>query len=213
MIETIEVDVRKVIPETITRVVGENQELCSTCQGLGRVFKGNYIVNCSNCFNGIVKKCQYCGGKLHPYKSHTCEQMHQRWQEEQAKKALDKWAAAKKIPLEEALNSYKMLYSDLSDEYVSTDDFEDWLADYLEDSEGRLPLIFATKTTNLTLDADTVLQDQSDNLHEDALDNIYRNKIDELQNFLDKWCKDIEGHTLTYWPDYKVAVSLEGQNG
>lgn len=207
---TIEVDTREVIPEKVFRVVGENQELCSTCQGLGLILQGEYILSCPDCSNGVTQKCEFCGEPLRPrYYAHMCEQRREQWREERRKKALDKWAATKKISLKEALANYEILYNDSNNEYVLADEFKDWLSDCLEDTE-EMPLVYVTQTSNLKLDVCAILENESDNLYEEAISNISRDKIAELQNFLDQWCKDVANDTLTYWPDYDTAVMLEG---
>ncbi|WP_288924746.1 hypothetical protein [Aminobacterium colombiense] len=197
-----EINTRDIIPNIITRDLKEGQELCPICQGLGLIQEGDYIVPCPDCLNGIARKCQYCGEIISLHKYHHCEPMIQQQQKEQIEKVKKEWAAAEKISLKQAIKNYKMLYDYSNDEFIFSSEIEA----YLKSKEN--PLIFATSTYSIAMDANTIIENECDDLYEDAFENISQSKVDELQEFLNKWCEEVKEDTLTYCPDYKKAVEF-----
>ena len=57
----------------------------------------------------------------------------------------------------------------------------------------------------ISIDADSVIENACDGLHEDALENC---DSAALQNVIDKWCENQSG-TTTYYPCYEEFVKID----
>lgn len=87
--------------------------------------------------------------------------------------------------------------------------FTDWdeFFDYLYDTEIHPEYVWGTTECKISIDADNIIQNVVEDLWEDARDNISLDDENELQEFLDKWCKKQSG-TTTYEVDYRYAIKV-----
>jgi hypothetical protein len=166
-----------------------------------------------------MKLCTYC---QQPLPRHTnqcnCKEAEAERSKQWFEKELEKFNKAEKISLEEALKKYVFLYIDNLDKYVETDNFEHELEELLGDineevdKEEQLKKevlrIYVTKETKLSLDAPSIVENSVDDLHEEAYDRIGDEKLDELQELLNSWAQTVKDDTLSYYPDYNIAVKL-----
>lgn len=60
---------------------------------------------------------------------------------------------------------------------------------------------------DISMDADSIIENACEELHEEAEENIFRQDRKELQEFLDNWCKKQTG-TITLYPNYKKYVRV-----
>lgn len=216
----------------LVKHLAENEVICDTCGGLGltktdnpygivgykhpsRVmfpFKNQDLTFCPSCFNGVRKKCEFCGDLLTRGSTQCkCDASKEKEREKYRQKEQEAWEKAEKIPLEQALKTYNMLYVKDFDEFVSTGSFNEWLETKLEsnkDLNTTTLKIYGTTEQSLSIDACSILEDASDDLHEDSLADISKEKISELQGLINKWCKDVEKGTMTYYADESKGVIL-----
>lgn len=223
------------IVKRLRKDLQDNEEICESCGGLGlQIYNNEYGLRsegeridfknlfpykvqdlgpCFHCYNGVRKRCEYCEELIH--KNYTkcpkkeCKEKHgeSEWQIEQ--KLIDN-AIKLKID-DEIAKSMGMYYSDhypYNDGYFSDIEgfLEYWDGEY-DSNEQKPKYVWGTYSVGLTLDADRILKDACDDLHEEALSSIPKKEIDELQQYLNKWCKKQNGAT-TYYRDYKYVIEI-----
>ena len=69
-------------------------------------------------------------------------------------------------------------------------------------------VLWICEEIDISMDAANIIEDACEELHEDAYDSISGKDIDELQNFLDKWCGKQTG-TNTCFPSYKEYIKVK----
>jgi hypothetical protein len=225
---------KQMFPENIIKDICEDETLCPTCKGLG-CFITDYpryhsdtgkdpytkihaykLVDCPDCYTGIVKVCEFCGKPILKRKYLHCDcnafelnEQLKKTQKEQ--EILDK---AEKITVDEANNrKIKMLYYDPCDKYFSNiEEFYEFWDDKVwnhDESDGELVrpnYIYSTTETELSLDAFDILESPCEDLYEDAIDFL---DTKGLQRYLDQWLTEQGDSKKTYWPDYKTAVIID----
>lgn len=226
------------MPDTLEKDLQDNEEICSVCNGLGIVVDNNIygikgdaseaakksmfpynhqaIKFCSNCFNGVIRLCRYCGKQI-PKGSidHcNCEQYKQKEEEERRIKYQEKISKAKEVDFKD-IGSNMWFYDEQTDDYFSdVDSFVDAYKDFEEyESEeemmNNLPeVLWLTDTVDISMDADYIIESACEELHEDASENISSKDRKELQNMLDGWCSKQTG-TRTVYPNYKKYVRVK----
>lgn len=215
------------LPSKLEKDLQENERICPVCNGLGVVLEDNVygvvgdtselgkkfrfpyrrqaFTFCPNCYNGVQKLCPYCGK---PYKdiSHLhCDCEGQKKADEKAR--AEKWekllSKAKEVQ-ENEIDT--MLYCvEVAGYFDSISDFKDYWYDFISDIGGRPQRLWVTKKEEISIDADSLIEDVCSELHEDAKDNC---DIDGLQKLLDSWCKEQTGAT-TYYPSYEKYVVID----
>ena len=68
----------------------------------------------------------------------------------------------------------------------------------------RPEYVWGTSCTQISMDADTIIEQATDELWEGARDNC---DCKGLQELLDKWCSEQSG-TSTYYVNYKYAIKI-----
>ena len=207
---------------TLEKDLQDSEVICTHCHGTGLAicdnmygikgdtthigirfpFKHQAMTFCAHCYNGVLKKCPFCGKAIgRSDRECKCEGAAEERQKIQFKKDNEKWEKAAKISETEAWNKYRCLYIANIDEYVfDPQEIEDRIEEYeLNKSELR---IYATKEYRLSADASNVVKSACEELHEDAYDNC---DIDSLQKLLDEWCEKQTG-TTSFSPDYTIGV-------
>ena len=61
-----------------------------------------------------------------------------------------------------------------------------------------------TSIESLTIDASEIVERALENLHDDA--GVPEKEMNELQAFLEDWCKKNHTNTKTYYADYQLGV-------
>ena len=106
-------------------------------------------------------------------------------------------------------------YDEQTDDYFTdiecfVDSYKD--CDEFENDEEMIanlpPVLWICGTTDISMDAGSIVGDACEQLHEDALDSISYNDMKELQNFLNEWCTKQTG-TRTLYPCYKEYVKVQ----
>ena len=233
-------EIKHILPDTLEKDLMDNEEVCPVCKGLGVVLDNNIygikgdtseaakksmfpynhqsIKFCPNCYNGVIRLCEYCGKPLPRARLKCdCEQQIKKDEEEKRVKYQEIIAKAKEIELKDA--SY-YIYDEQSEQYFSDKDefVEHWWDCFLnnddEDTfqfddyfEKYVPkVLWNCEEVKISINADSIIENACGELHEDARDNISDEK--ELQEFLDKWCAKQTG-TTTYYPCYKEYVKVQ----
>jgi len=211
----------------------EHEIICSHCGGTGLQvdnnpfglksenskihfpYKQQVIRGCNHCYNGVQSKCLHCG-KIFERQEYRCdcEKSKQERIQEQYEKDLEIWNKTKKITLEQALNDYTLVYIDNYEKYLAPEEIQEYLEEKELEFNAKIERdkiwIYGTSVMDMSIDASDVIENACSDLHEEAENNIARKDIDELQTFLDQWCKNNSAGTTTYYADYKVGIVLEG---
>lgn len=103
-------------------------------------------------------------------------------------------------------------YDEQTDNYFSDiDSFIDSYFDEYESDEEMMnnlsEVLWLTDPVDISMDADSIIENACEELHEDAYENISYKDIKELQNMLDEWCKKQTG-TRTIYPNYRRYVRV-----
>lgn len=157
--------------------------------------------SCYECSHGIQHVCSKCG-KIGRYNTCYSEQcIHEREIERNAKK----FEKATKSTYDKVPSHRKeMMYSEVYpyDEGYFSD--LDELYEACEDNDIEIPeYVWSTVSNDITLNAVEIVENACCYLHEQAIHRI--TGIEELQEFLDKWCAKQKG-TKSYIVNYEYAI-------
>lgn len=233
-------EIKNILPESLEKDLQDNEEVCQVCHGLGVVIDNNVfgikgdtseaakksmfpynhqaIKFCPNCFNGIIRLCQYCGKQIRKGSIDCCdcEQYKAKEEEKERIKYKEKIAKAEEVDFKN-IDSDMWFYDNQTNDYFSdvesfVDAYKD-LDEYETDEEmvNNLPeVLWLCDAVDISIDAGDIIESACEELHEDARDNISAEDEKELQNILDAWCKKQTG-TRTVYPNYRkyVRVSKE----
>ena len=228
-------EIKNILPGTLEKDLMDNEIICPACRGLGIVLANNVygikgdtsevakkshfpynhqaIKFCPNCYNGVIRLCEYCGKPLPRGRLKCdCEQQRVKDKEEKRIKYQETIEKAKEIDIKSA-STY--LYDEQTDHYFA--EIEDFVDEYKDSTEfendeemrENLPeVLWVCSKSEISMDADWIIENACEELHEDARDNISDKEEKELQEFLDKWCEKQTG-TITYYPCYKEYVKVQ----
>ena len=235
----ISIDLNTILSGTLEKDLIDNEAICPICQGIGVVkennrygliedtsevakkerfpYKHQSLVPCPNCYNGVIKLCEFCGK---PFNRHMnkcdCSQYREKEEKEKKIKYQDTINKAKEIDWSSA--TY-FVYDEESNRFFNDEcEFEDYYWDLYQEGnhdyknfdeyfDKKVPhVLWNCSEKNMHIDADTIVEQACEDLHEDAYDNV--SDIIELQNYLDKWCSKQSG-TTTYYPCYKEYIKVK----
>lgn len=229
-------EIKKILPNTLEKDLQDNEIICPVCHGLGVVLDNNVygiegdtseaakksrfpynhqaIKFCPNCYNGVITLCEYCGNPL-PRGRLKCDCEQQRAKDEEAKiiKYQETISKAKEVLLSD-LPQDAWFYDEQTDDYFS--DIECFMDSYKDNDEfenyeeminNLPPVLWICGSTDISMDAGSIVEDACEELHEDALESISYKDMNELQKLLDEWCKKQTG-TSTVYPCYKEYVRV-----
>lgn len=230
-------EIRSILPETLEKDLCDNEDICPVCNGLGVVLDNNVygikgdtseaakksmfpynhqaIKCCSNCYNGVIHLCQYCGKQIQRgyIDKCDCEQYKAKEEEEKRMKYQEQISKAEEVNIKD-IDSEMWFYDEQTDDYFyDVDSFVDAYKDsdeYESDEEmmNNLPeVLWLTDPVDITMDADSIIESSCEELHENASENISGKDRKELQDILDEWCKKQTG-TRTVYPNYKKYVRV-----
>ena len=178
------------------------------------------MIPCPSCYFGVVKTCKFCGKQLQRG-SLRCDC--QGYKEDEKRKETEKRQERISMAFEvtpDKVSNY--LYDDENDRYYA--EIEDFVDEVCEDYicgdavfwnsfeeylDNTLPeVLWVTEYVEMSMDAWGIIEAACEELHEDAMDNISYKDRDELQDYLDGWCKKQTG-TGTYYPCYIKYVKVQ----
>lgn len=230
-------EIKNILPDIIEKDLQDDEEICNVCNGLGVVLSNNIygikgdttetakksmfpynhqaIKFCPNCFNGVVRLCQYCGKQIRKGSIDycDCEQYQEKEKEKKRIKYQEKISKAEEVNIK-YIESDMWFYDEQTDDYFSdiesfVDSYKDF-DEYESDEEmiKNLPeVLWLTDPVDISMDADSIIESACEELHEDASENISGDDRKELQNMLDEWCGKQTG-TRTVYPNYKKYVRV-----
>ena len=228
-------EIKTILPDTLEKDLQNNESICPVCSGLGVVLDNNVygikgdtseaakksmfpynrqaIKFCPNCYNGVIRLCEYCGKQIAKgyINKCDCEQYKAKEEEEKRIKYQETIQKAKEVDIK-SVTTY--LYDEETDHYFAEiDDFVDEYKDnmdFADDEEmlENLPeVLWVCSESNISMDAYSIVENVFSDLHEDAFDNV-SDGVKELQDLLDNWCNKQSG-TKTYYPCYKEYVRVK----
>ena len=225
--------IKRILPDTLEKDLQENEEVCPICYGLGIVkrnqpygikedkksskvnwYNNEYFAWCPNCYFGVIKKCEHCG-KILPKGRLKCDCEKQREIDEEERKIKYQKTISKATEVDlKDVGSDTWLYDEQTDDYFSD---VDYFVDAYKDNEDfandkemfeNLPeVLWLCDNVDISMDADSIIENACEELHEDAENNISGKDRKELQELLDNWCKKQSG-TTTLYPNYKKYVRV-----
>lgn len=230
-------EIKRILPLRLKKDLQKNEMICEKCGGLGVVLDNNIygirgdiseaaqksmfpynhqaIKFCPNCYNGVIRICQYCGKQIRKGSIDycDCEQYKAKEKEENRIKYQEKISKAEEVDIKD-IDSDMWFYDEQTDDYFpDVDSFVDAYKDFDEyesDEEmmNNLPeVLWLTDPVDISMDADSIIENACEELHEDASENISGEDRKELQNMLDEWCKKQTG-TRTVYPNYKRYIRV-----
>lgn len=229
-------EIKNILPDTLEKDLQENEEICPVCNGLGCVIDNNVygikgdtsetakksmfpynhqaIKFCPNCYNGVISLCQYCGKQI-PRGRLKCDCEKQKIEDEKELeiKYQEKISKAEEIDIKD-IDSDMWLYDEYTDDFYSDiESFVDAYRDFdeyesNEEMMNNLPeVLWLTDPVDISIDADSIIENACEELHKDSYENISEEDIKELQNMLDKWRERKTG-TRTIYPNYDKYVRV-----
>lgn len=224
--------VEKLVNVHLKKDLHGDEEICEVCHGTGLVIRENpyglsddpdksrmfpyshqTLTFCPHCFNGIIHRCNLCGGIIERgYTKHNCEQQREldrkQFYQRRAKELNDAELAPSEI--------IKNMECFFSDEYgrndgffMDWDDFFEYWAEEHEPSDIRPEFVWSTEPVKINIDAQGIVEDATEDLYEDAFYDIPSERIIELQDYLNKWCKECGVGTTYFEGKYKVRIPWE----
>jgi len=211
----------------------DKEEVCPWCHGTGLVVEDNlydfanekyrqngyYPYNhqtltfCEHCYNGVIRRCKLCG-EIMPRATwkHDCAEQKKIDEKERSDKYIQMLDKAIELP-SSSLDNFGMCYYEEypygNGYFTYWEDFFDWWYASCENEEKdeRPDYVLGTTKCEISISAESIVEDATYDLYEDAANSISDKKMDELQEFLDNWC-DSCGVGTTYTDDVKYKIRI-----
>ena len=221
--------IQKLVNVVLQKDLHDNEELCPYCHGTGMAitnnsyglsedpdrsrghfpYKHQSITFCQHCWNGVIKRCPHCGSLMERGYC-NCKESQRTKHLEEARKKQEAMDNAPVIPKEE-LDKVECFYSESygsNDGYFFDWDefFECWFENSTPDSI-RPEYVWTTEPVRMSIDAQNIIEQATDDLYEDASQDVSDKERKELQDFLDGWCKRC-GVGTTYYESHKYKVRI-----
>lgn len=210
----------------------KNEEICPCCKGLGWLpmsnpfglkddfgkiimFENQILQPCFTCFNGVVKRCEYCG-ELIPKNRLKCNCKEQKRIDriEEERKEAERMENAELVPADQFDMYYSDYYNANYGYFSCFEDFFDEWQEYVYDGDltdnDRPEFVYGTTPIDLKIDAYDIVENACEDMYEDAICDTDDKSINELQAYLDDWCSKC-GIGTTYYHNkrYKVRIPWE----
>lgn len=223
--------IQSLVNANLKKDLHDNEEICKFCHGTGMVIEDNSyglsndpnkqiarfpykhqsISFCQHCYKGIIHRCKLCG-EVMPRGSlkHDCEQQRRIDRVEREKKKaeiLDKAPIAPKEVEEATYYLFSEFFPYNNGYFSDWDEFFDAWEENNEPNDKKPEFVWITEEHEMHIDAQDVVETATQDLYEDAIDNISRERIEELQEYLNNWCKTCGvGNTYYGSHEYKVRI-------
>ena len=228
--------IKNILPETLEKDLTDNEKICPVCQGFGIIkrdfpfgvknnsgsdwYNNEYFALCPNCYFGVVKLCEFCERPLSKNTRRCDCDEYKKHETEKIKKNNQKMIN-RAIEVEPKDVSTYLYDEETGRYYAEVEDFvdelqEEWIDgdaafwdsfdDYFENTIPKV--LWVTEYMQMSMDATTIVEEACEELHEDALDNVGSEDINELQKYLNEWCKKQSG-TGTYYPCYREYIRVK----
>lgn len=138
------------------------------------------------------------------------------WHRDETEKAAARWVKAKAVSLEEYESDVFYVEDESGSAFGASregwfygiDELSHYLNDWRFDHpDNELPTlyVFGATPSKAVLDAESIVENATEEMHEDARSQISDSALEEMQEWLDAW---VEKHSpTTYWPDYGVKIT------
>lgn len=217
--------------------LNEHEGVCPFCNGVGwevtdQVFNlsdnpdrrppyfpfhNQYLIPCRHCYTGVIHYCEHCGKELPKGRCKCdCDAVKSEDKAKEAAKEAELLEKAEKFPSSALGDKFGMCFS----EYFGHNEgffsewqefFEEWYDLVHDDNDGVEPerpkYVWGTDEEMIQIDASDVVDRVTEDLWEGAREQISDKDLDELQDYLDKWCAQQLG-TKTYMQSYKSVVEI-----
>lgn len=227
--------IQKIIGKGLIKHLCNDEVICNSCHGTGIILADNpynlrddpnkkighfpYVHQsfkfCPDCYNGVVHRCDFCGKIIRPRWNLVCncEKSKKIDVEKKKQKKQKEFDKAKELP-ENLKEDYDFYYSD----YYGFNNgyFEDWETFFnywnenYDEKEERPKYVWITEKVNMKIDALSIVESATEDLYEDSMNDISERSLNELQQFLNSWCKSCGiGDTYCESHKYKVKIPWE----
>ena len=181
-------EIKNILPDILEKDLQDNERVCHICNDLGVVIDNNVygikgdmseaakksmfpynhqaIKFCPNCFNGVIRLCQYCGKQIRKGSIDycDCEQYKVKEEEEKRIKYQEKISRAEEVNIED-VDSDMWFYDEQTDDYFfNIDYFVDAYKDFdeyesNEEMINNLPeVLWLTDPVDISMDADQIIE-------------------------------------------------------
>lgn len=221
--------IESLINANLVKDLNEDEEICQYCHGTGMMvadnvygldgdtttrelfpYKHQSISFCNHCYNGIVRKCKYCGEILDratDYYNHHCAGYDAEKEREEVEKDKEVLEKSIETPADEFDVSYSEDYMSNDGYFTDWDEFfDDWASNHEENDE-KPEFVFGTVSENMVLDAYDLCSNATENMYDEAMDQISSEDISKLQSVLNQWIEDC-GPGPAYCVDYSRKVRI-----
>ena len=209
----------------------DGEDICPVCHGLGVTVADNRygltddpehprlsfpflhqaIIPCQNCYNGVIRRCEFCGRQLRRgYRSCDCEEVKRRKRLQEHNKLISELADAEKCEPDALGTRFPAAfgggypYNDGC--FQSWEDFFDSLEDEQITSDERPMYVWAAEAVEMALDATGIVESACEDLYDDAILDVGDKAIQEMQAYLDGW-KEKYGVTA-FSETHKYAIRI-----
>jgi hypothetical protein len=221
---------------TLQKDLCEGEDICPTCKGLGIIVRDNqygikqdpdkrirfpythqFLAFCPTCYDGVIKRCQFCGEIIPRIRTKcNCEKQRETVQQERERKEAEILKNAPEAT-PEILEKNDMFFSEAYS--YNEGFFEEW-EDFFEEwyqlsygdeneKENRPKYVWTTEPVYMKMYAADIAYSATEDLYEDAYDQISDSAIEELQDYLNKWCDSCGVGTTYIQGKYKVKIPWE----
>lgn len=188
----------------------DNEKICPICKGLRFTYKQEgehgYINSCTDCYNGKVYECKYCG-KLNKTDWCDCEGANNERIKQEQQKELERFNKANKIKYKDY--NGKFIWNN---RVIDIEEVRDNLYYMIKNKEETPNYLYAIDTEPVfsRIDLEEIVREKCEDGYEDMETYLYFNDtFNEAQKLLDKWIEE-QGETLDcYYEDYKIVVLLD----
>lgn len=125
--------INKMVGKELIKDLKDGEDICDVCEGTGIVlgdskygfkedvnkygnelpYSNQTLSLCSNCFNGVVKICEYCGEKINKLNQHRCDGIKNKERQEINKRELTLLDRAIKLKYDDpTAKQMEMMYSE-----------------------------------------------------------------------------------------------------
>lgn len=223
---------QKITGEGLVKDLHDDEVLCETCGGVGLVltdnpyglsndpnkvaghfpYKHQSYTFCPDCYNGVVHRCKLCGELIRPRWNLKCNCAAQQALDKEKQEQIEQevWDKAEELP-EDLKDSYTFFYSEYygwnNGYFEDWDSFFDYWNDNYEETDERPEYVWVTEAVSMQIDARDIVESATEEMYEDAMDNISDDAINNLQQFLNEWCRTC-GVGDTYYESHKYKVKI-----
>lgn len=193
----------------------ENVIQCPTCAGLRIVPKqdvdgSNYIIQCDDCYNGIVHVCPFCGkhNKMNNCNCHEYYLNEGKKEQEKENEYFEKMKSENKIIPVADYNSFVVW----GDNLIDKDDLEERIKELLLEGENISQYVYGTskETSVINIDLEDTVYNACESGYEDMEQqfNYKSEKFIQAQKLINEWLEEHKEENTMYSEDTNIIIDL-----